>query len=184
MPPASIFGVASTIAPASRRRARTLSTLTPRAISAADGANVHPPLGRRPRAASSAAAAARRRRRQPRRSRCSTVDRWRAAPREPPRRDRLLERVDAADQRVHPGVAQRRVALAQRAQVALHVVREHLGLAQLDHPGSALDRVEAAEQFLEHVGAGGLPAGVRLERAGAAAGSSPGAPRTRRSSRP
>ena len=124
----------------------------PRASRAADGANVT-----RHEAAGIAAALRRLRRRRRRRRaddggepRDGLLDRRRRGRVAPARAmvrssasTPAIERVDAV------GVS-RASRCAQRAQVALHVVREHFGVAQLDHAGDALDRMEAAEQLFEH----------------------------------
>ncbi len=41
------------------------------------------------------------------------------------------------------------LALPQHAQVVLEPMRQIFGLAQLDHPGDALQRMEVAEQLVE-----------------------------------
>ena len=62
----------------------------------------------------------------------------------------LLEHLRAVEQRVDALGAEHRVALTQRAQIVLETMRQVLGLAQLHHPGDALQRVEVPEQLVEH----------------------------------
>ena len=63
-----------------------------------------------------------------------------------------------------PACEQRRLPLTQRAQVALHLVREHLRLAQLHHAGDALERMEAANSSSRIFGSDRRAADRAVER--------------------
>jgi hypothetical protein len=65
-------------------------------------------------------------------------------------RDHLLERLRAGKQRVEAIAGRFRLAGAQHAQVVLEMVRELFRRAELHHPGDAFERMEVAEQLVEH----------------------------------
>ena len=79
----------------------------------------------------------------------SSGDRRRMSPCERRRGDDLLQRVDAVHQRIERPVDRTISPLANRAQTALHLVREPLGFAQLHHRRDALQRMKAPEQFFD-----------------------------------
>src|SRR5205085_12523798 len=63
--------------------------------------------------------------------------------------DDLLHEFRAGDEGVHAFVREPRLAVAQGAQIALHLVRELFGLAHPDHARYAFERVKAAEELVE-----------------------------------
>ncbi len=90
----------------------------------------------------------RRRRRHGRQPRHACVDRGRCGV-QAPRLDDLFEGRRPVDERLEPGRRQPNLFAPNRAEITLHLVRQPLGLAQLDHRGDALQRVEAAEELLD-----------------------------------
>jgi len=78
--------------------------------------------------------------------------------------NRRFERAGSLDQQVHAPGGQRGLAVSQRAQVFLELVRQQFGLAMIDHPGQALERVKAAEEFFEHAGVNAALTDRALER--------------------
>ena len=155
-PPESTLGATFAMRPIDASRERTVSTLTPRSTSAADGTKVnrhwalrHPATAWAP---TPGAVDGRRESRCAGAQRFEPADRRRDRRRRRPgaaRRDHGLEHRGAVDERADRLRRERQLAVAQRAQVALELVRHALGVAQVDHRRDALERMEAAEQLLE-----------------------------------
>ena len=73
------------------------------------------------------------------------------------RHDRVFECARAIDQALDAQRRQSGVAIANGAQIALHLVGQELATSILDHAGESLERVIPAKQLLDH----------RIVRAGA-----------------
>ena len=165
MPPfASIFGVAWTISPASRSRARIRSTVMPALASSADGENRTSHWPASEAAGSGSRPGAPSRRRPPSTRATARAHRRSPAPVCPSRRAAMSRSSTStpSTSAFRPVTLKTPPPLSRR-EVALEMVRELLGLAQLDHPGQALHRVETAKQLFRAIRADRPVAGVRLD---------------------